>query len=68
MFDERSKVVDDASEFGQWLIVEILARNLGDARLQALIDTVVVPAPPRYESLSLPFFVEMPAASNSRGD
>lgn len=67
MFDELSTVVGDASDFGQWLIIEILARNLGDARLQALMDTVDVPAPPGYLSLSLPFFIEMPAASPLQG-
>jgi hypothetical protein len=60
-FDELSKVVGNVTEFGQWLVVEILAQNLGDARLQALMDVVEVPDPPHYESLSLPFFVEMPA-------
>jgi hypothetical protein len=63
VFDELSKVVDDVSEFGQWLIVEIFARTLGDARLQAITDIVDVPSPPRYGSLSLPFFVEMPTPS-----
>ena len=67
VFDELSKVVGDVTEFGQWLVVEILAQNLGDARLQALMDVVGVPDPPRYESLSLPFFVEMPAHPLPRG-
>jgi len=60
VFDELTKVVDDVTEFGQWLVVEILAQNLGDTRLQALMDVVEVPNPPHFESLSLPFFVEMP--------
>jgi len=67
VFDELSKVVGDVTEFGQWLVVEILAKNLGDARLQALMDVVELPDPPRYESLSLPFFVQMPTRSPPHG-
>ncbi|EGI77667.1 hypothetical protein [Hylemonella gracilis] len=67
VFEELSKVVGDASDFGQWLIIEILARSLGDARLQALVDTVDVPTPPSYLSLSLPFYIEMPEPSPTYG-
>ena len=67
VFDELSKVVGDVTEFGQWLVVEILAQNLGDARLQALMDVVEVPTPPRYENLSIPFFIEMPVHPRPHG-
>lgn len=67
VFDELMEVVGDVTEFGQWLIVEILSQNLGDARLQEVMDVVEVPEPPRYESLSLPFFVRMPGQPPSQG-